>query len=316
MTKINEANWKVYCYTSPSNKRYIGITHKTLEQRSGPKGERYSGCTVFYKAIKKYGWDNFKKEILYDGLTKQEAEKKEKELIRLYKTQNSKYGYNILEGGQANVLPKKIKDKMKKNRKGTKAHGWKHKPSLIVKQTVSNKLKGIKRSNKTKNKLSKSHSRTVYQYDLEGNYIKSYKNCLEASKETGFSRTHINATCLFKQLTSNGYFWSFEYIENRELIKKYLNKEIKISPIIFSKSREIEQYDINKNFIRKFNSIKEASLETKIPEQQISFSCKNNRLAGDYYWTYSNKEEKIKNHFKLSVEDFLNGEETSISNFC
>lgn len=60
---------------------------------SGYKGQ------VFENAIKKYGWENIKHDILYSNLTKEEASLKEKELISEYKTTESKYGYNISSGG-------------------------------------------------------------------------------------------------------------------------------------------------------------------------------------------------------------------------
>lgn len=74
-------NYKVYCHISPNNKVYIGITQQEPKQRwQGGKG--YKENQYFYRAIQKYGWDNFQHEILFENLTKQEAEKKEIELIK------------------------------------------------------------------------------------------------------------------------------------------------------------------------------------------------------------------------------------------
>ena len=89
----------VYEHISPSNKRYIGITCQTPEQR-WRNGEGYKGSTAFYNAIKKYKWENFQHNILYVDLTSEEAMQKEKELILKYQTTNKKYGYNILSGGE------------------------------------------------------------------------------------------------------------------------------------------------------------------------------------------------------------------------
>ena len=54
----------IYKYTSPSGKIYIGQTTKDPKKRAGYKGRGYSG-TVFGNAIKKYGFENFKLEILH-----------------------------------------------------------------------------------------------------------------------------------------------------------------------------------------------------------------------------------------------------------
>ena len=86
----------VYRHTSPSGGVYIGITTNP-KLRFSQNGEKYKGCHIFYNAIQKYGWDNFNHEILFEGLTKSEADKKEKELIAFYK--NSGISYNIAEGG-------------------------------------------------------------------------------------------------------------------------------------------------------------------------------------------------------------------------
>ena len=90
-------NYIVYKHTSPSGKFYIGITGQDTERRwrrggSGYKPRKDYSCR-FYNAILKYGWDNFKHEILYDNLTKEEAEKIERELIDKYDLTNPEYGY-------------------------------------------------------------------------------------------------------------------------------------------------------------------------------------------------------------------------------
>ena len=95
--------YKVYCYISPSNKRYVGITKNTLQQRAGANGQLYKHNTYFYKAIKKYGWNNFQKIILFDNLTQDIACDLERFYIRLWNTCNSDYGYNLTFGGEANI---------------------------------------------------------------------------------------------------------------------------------------------------------------------------------------------------------------------
>lgn len=67
-------NYCVYKHTSPSGKVYIGQTSiNPLDRWQNGKGYKKQ---AFYNAIKKYGWENIKHEILYDNLTKEEATKK------------------------------------------------------------------------------------------------------------------------------------------------------------------------------------------------------------------------------------------------
>lgn len=91
--------YSVYCHTNKINgKKYIGITQRKPEKRWGSNGCNYKG-QVFYNAIQKYGWDNFEHEILYENLSKTDAENVEIELISKFKTRNEKFGYNVAIGG-------------------------------------------------------------------------------------------------------------------------------------------------------------------------------------------------------------------------
>ena len=55
---------------------------------------------------------------------------------------------------------------------------------------------------------AEKHSKTVYQYDLEGNLIKEWDSTREAGRN-GFSSSHISSCCLGKAKTHKGYIWSY-----------------------------------------------------------------------------------------------------------
>ena len=63
------------------------------------KGYGYKRCTAFWRAIEKYGWDNFTYEILAQDLTEEDAKQLEKYYIKLYDSTNPEKGYNISAGG-------------------------------------------------------------------------------------------------------------------------------------------------------------------------------------------------------------------------
>lgn len=88
--------YTVYKHTSPSGKVYIGITKNSPEYR-WKYGDGYRTQKVFYRAIKKYGWNSFTHEILFENLSHNDACEKEIELIRFYKLQ--KLSYNQTDGG-------------------------------------------------------------------------------------------------------------------------------------------------------------------------------------------------------------------------
>ena len=76
--------YKVYMHKlKKDNRVYIGITKQNLKKR-WQRGIGYAHSTNFYNAILKYGWDDFDHIVLFKDLSKEEAEQKEMELIKLY----------------------------------------------------------------------------------------------------------------------------------------------------------------------------------------------------------------------------------------
>ena len=104
----------IYCHTSPSGKKYIGQTTTSLEHRFN-NGENYISSPVFWQAIKKYGWDNIKHQILHtvEASSKDELLSKLNSLEREEILKNNTivpHGYNIeLGGGQGRVSEEKRK---------------------------------------------------------------------------------------------------------------------------------------------------------------------------------------------------------------
>ena len=136
-------NVKVFCvykHTSPSEKIYIGQTKRNPKLR-WKNGEGYKHNQHFYNAIQKYGWDNFKHEIVCSDLTDKEADWLEKYLISYYNSSNRNYGYNIEGGGNNNKI---ISDETKS--KQSKAH---------IGQVSG--MKGKKQSDEAKEKISVAH---------------------------------------------------------------------------------------------------------------------------------------------------------------
>lgn len=108
----------IYKYTNKhNNKVYIGQTIKSLEERAQSNGGNYRQCPKFYNAIKKYGWDAFVPEIIDTADTKKEADEKEKFYIKVYKSTEDAFGYNIDLGGHGGSLPQEARDKISQKAK-------------------------------------------------------------------------------------------------------------------------------------------------------------------------------------------------------
>lgn len=82
----NKINGKVYIGQTNNLKRRIK-EHKYDKRKNHP----------VHNALIKYGFENFNISILYYGENYNEEEKK---YIRLYKSNDKRYGYNIVNGGQ------------------------------------------------------------------------------------------------------------------------------------------------------------------------------------------------------------------------
>lgn len=120
MLKTDSALYCVYVHRNTvNNKRYVGITSKTNpKERWGRAGNGYYNNKHFYASIQKYGWSAFEHTIIAERLTVDEACALEQELIDKYHSNNPLFGYNVCAGGETNILPPEVLDKISKKNKG------------------------------------------------------------------------------------------------------------------------------------------------------------------------------------------------------
>ena len=224
---MEEKKYFVYKHTFPNNKVYIGITQQEPEKR-WKNGFGYdSHQELMKKAIKKYGWENIKHEILFKKLTKKEACEKEIELIALYDSTNKQKGYNISKGGEGTIGVKPTMESKEKNRI---AHLDK-KASLETRRKISESNKGkhnkkiseeqkIKISEKTKEAMSnpllkeklkqlaknrKNNTKKVRCIETK----KIYNTIKEASQDTKTNNYSIGQNCLKKRKSAGGLHWEY-----------------------------------------------------------------------------------------------------------
>lgn len=180
-------------------RKYIGITKQKPEKR-WQNGLGYVNSLYFYNAIKKYGWNNFEHKIIFENLTKEEAEQKEKEMIKKYKTNIKGYGFNIYEGGFSPTITEEQKLKISKSEKGKKV------------------------SLETAKKISKTKKEKYLKFGLTQKQKENYKRnikpilCIETNKiyygqkelkKKGFNAGNIQLVCIGKRKTADGYHWKF-----------------------------------------------------------------------------------------------------------
>ena len=163
-----------------NNKSYIGQTIFTLNKRkyshadSASHGSNYA----IHRAIRKYGEENFKWEVLCECDTIEVLNEKEQFYIKEYKT-FGKNGYNMTKGGCGSlgyVASDETREKLRKamigrkltdewKQKISKAHigkpkSEKHRLSMMGRVGINNL--GKKHSEETKRKISEAHKGKVF----------------------------------------------------------------------------------------------------------------------------------------------------------
>lgn len=158
-------SYSVYKHTCPNGKVYIGITCKQAFRR-WENGYGYRHNEYFFRAIEKYGWENIRHEIIFDGLTKEQAEQKEIELISIYKSNQREYGYNHSTGGEKGALGCKHSDEMN-DKKRNRMMG------------ESNPMYGKARTEQEKEKMSENRKG---RYSGEAHYFYGHRHSDEMKK--------------------------------------------------------------------------------------------------------------------------------------
>lgn len=208
-------NYSVYKHTAPNGKVYIGITFRNPETR-WQHGTAYKHNVYFTNAIEKYGWDNFTHEILFEGLTKEQAEANEIELIAFHKSNDRRYGYNIENGGNHNGKhSEETKRKISLAQKGKprpESHRVKsaeEREKLRFANLGNHNAKGCHRSEKHKEILRKLKSKCVIQCDVDGKPISKFSSLAEAEKKTGISKGNICEQIHGRRNFAGGYRWKY-----------------------------------------------------------------------------------------------------------
>lgn len=156
-------NYVVYKHTNKINgKCYIGLT-KNIKRRWVGKGQAYSECPVFFKALKKYGWDNFEHEILAENLTAEQAKQKETEFILSYRSNETAYGYNLTNGADLNVPNEEVKEKIRRTKSNMSEEQLQNIKKAAQQREIKykeqgrqNSFKGRKHSEETKKKMKQN----------------------------------------------------------------------------------------------------------------------------------------------------------------
>ena len=260
----------VYVHTCPNGKRYIGITFNTPEKRWG-HGTGYQRNKHFWNAIKKYGWENIKHEILYSGLDKEQACEKEKECISKYKTNCDEYGYNHTNGGEHYEFsehtleqlrkPKNLSEESRqKMRERGKVIYEKHLKGREITPEQIKKMAATKRGKKQPREVVEKRAVAIKErWKANGGFSEEHRAKLSKANK---GKTHTT-----------------EAIEKMRAAK-CPEKNPRSRPVIQKQGDSV---------IAKFCSAREAGRQTGIDYASIVRACVGKRLkhAGGYSWEYA-----------------------------
>ena len=147
---------------------------------------------------------------------------------------------------------------------------------------------GVKKSKKTRNLISlllkgrisdkqiaaqKRRRKPVNQYDLDGNFIKSWDSTLDAGLFLNKNHKSIISAASGKSNISYGFRWAYNGNELKDIKRK--------------NHKFIYQYNLNGDFIKKWYTIQMASNQLKIGQSGI-VECARGRLktSGGFIWKY------------------------------
>lgn len=265
----------VYMHTTPSKKRYIGITRQTPGKRwQRGHGYDYGSNDYFYNAIKKYGWDNIEHEILFDNLEKEEAERIEIELIAMYQTTNPKYGYNHETGGMA--FEKHTEE-------------YKRRMSELQKQIWANSPERRKRmSEMAKGRVISEHQRELLRKANFGKKLSEETVAKIVAKNRGKKKPKTSKS--LKAAWASGKMRGMTGKRGSEKQKEFARK---IAPIGAEAAKiPIVQIDKNGEIVAEFKSAADAARELKIEKSHITDVCRGRRkTTHGYCFRYKKKEE-------------------------
>lgn len=236
--------WTIYKHTliltgNSFGKSYIGLTCKEVSKRwlLDGKGYRPKNQPAFAAAIKKYGWNNFKHEILETGIkTLEEANARERYWIAYYHTwiyDPACWGYNITKGGDGTPGHKCSKQTLMKFQKRVYCLELDTIFESISKAAMATNCNISKISLCCSGQRSKTggyhwffvapddtiipssfipkkvgrKEKQVYCIELD----QIFENAKEASIQTNSAYTSILRCCKKERLTAGGYHW--QYIE-------------------------------------------------------------------------------------------------------
>lgn len=126
----------------------------------------------------------------------------------------------------------------------------------------------------------RTHYKSVFQYNLKGQFIKKWTSIKEASSTLNIDHRSISNNAKEKLSSAGGFIWSFL---KKKTMPEYLDK----------RSKKVLQYGLDGQFIKEWNSLHDIERHLGFNNSNVQKVCNNvkkyNRCGG-FYWQYKNKD--------------------------
>jgi len=120
----------------------------------------------------------------------------------------------------------------------------------------------------------KKTSKKVYQYSIEGSFLKEFKSTRDVEMLLGINHSSVSRCCRGEFKHSGGFIFSYE---KKDYVKKVINPN--------SLKKKVQEIDSKGNLIAEYLSIAEASCSTLAHHSNISKVCngKLKKTKGKYF---------------------------------
>lgn len=278
-----------------NNYNYVGQTVNPIQNRWNQHLNTYNNknsCSfnyVLYKAMRKYGIENFTIEQIEECNNSLLDERERYWIKKLNSFYLNGCGYNMTFGGEG-IIKYSDDDILALWEQGLKVSQIAEKLNALP-STISQRLQTLKPGEARKRHFN-SLKKEVLQYDLNGNFIKEWDSAADAEKElsTGYGG-NITRCCKKERTMAYNYLWKYKD-DKTPIIKLMVNYANSL------KCNGVDRIDKNGNILEHFNTAAEAERKRNITRGRISTVCnsiKQSKAGGCYWqWSYPLKRELVK----------------------
>lgn len=230
----------------------------------GQKGMDIKDVLLFWRAIEKYGWNNFTYEILAQDLTEENAKQLEKYYIKLYDSTNSEKGYNISAGGDGfSIYDYDFIKQLWDEGKGV---------TEIINELQCDKWV-------VQNALNQ-YNVSISERRMRGRDTTEYDNLLQNVLKLWNEGKSVGEIQIILNINDNTTTHALDklQIDGKERIKRSAGKY---------HQKKVYQFDKKGNFLNEYESVAEAERQTNVHHGNIVRVCKGERKsAGGFKWSY------------------------------